>query len=176
MSVTAHLAEQYVLKDQFDRLNFKWLVVGAYFPDGWGLDRLFMMFDPRMHRDIGFGWLHSLPVPLFFALLVLFLFGRWPAYSFLLSTELHVLTDTFDTIGVKLFWPFSDVKYSLGIFPWHDRGTWIDLCSFFTSYPALLFEGAFLIWAVQLIRARERGHFFSGLRSFWNSSDWKSPE
>jgi len=173
MSVTAHLTEQFVLKNRFGRLNFKWLVVGAYFPDGWGIDRLFMAFDPGMHRDIGFGWLHSLPVPFLLALPVLFIFGRWPAFSFWLSMELHVLTDTFDTLGVKLFWPFSEVKYSLGIYPWHDRGTWVDLYGFFTSYPALLFEGFFLIWAVRVIRDNGHGHFFRGLKSFWNSGGWK---
>jgi len=130
MSVTAHLTEQFILKKEFTKLNSKWLFVGAYIPDGWGLDRLFMAFDKGFHRDYVFGWSHSLLVPLLLALPIRAIFGKWAFWSFLLSAELHVITDVLDTAGVKLFWPFLDTKYSIGIFPWYDKGTIPDLIGF----------------------------------------------
>ena len=176
MSVTAHLTEQFILKKHFPKLNFKWLLLGAYFPDGWGLDRIFMMFDVRTHRDICFGWTHSLTLPVLLALPVYFIFGRWAFVSFVFSMLLHVATDTFDSLGVMLFWPFDSTKYSLDFFPWYDKGTLTDLYGYYTAAAPLLFESFFLVWAVGVIYKEGRGKFWRGVRSFWKAEDWKDKE
>jgi membrane-bound metal-dependent hydrolase YbcI (DUF457 family) len=174
MSVTAHLTEQFVLKKHFNKLNIRWLILGSYIPDGWGIDRLFMLFNTAMHRDIGFGWLHSLSLPVLISLPIYFLFGRWAFISFLLSVELHVLTDTLDSLGVMLFWPFDTTKYSLDIWPWYDQGTLVDLRIYFTYPSSLAFESIFLIWAVYLIIKEGNGSFVKGLKNFWTLDRWKS--
>lgn len=174
MSVTAHYTECFVLNRHFcERLNFRWLVIGSAFPDAFVFDRLFMYtIDMRMHRDYFFGWFHSLPVPLAAALLVYYFFGRRPALGFLAGSWLHVLSDALDQLGVKLFWPFLDKRYSAGIWPWSDTTVWHDWYVYFTTPASGLFELFFFIWAVLIIRRLEGRNFLDKALRPWKESRW----
>jgi len=174
MSVTAHYTECYVLDRHFSSaLNFRWLVVGSAFPDAFVFDRVFMYtIDMKMHRDYFFGWFHSLPVPLALGALVYLLFGRRPALGFIAGSCLHVLTDVFDQLGVKLFWPFLDKKISVGIWPWSDTTVWHDWYVYFTTPASGLFELFFFIWAVLIIRRLEGGSFLDKALRPWKESRW----
>ena len=172
MSITAHLTEQFILKKKFSKFNIRWLIAGSYIPDGWGIDRFFMFYDTGFHRDYVFGWMHSLLLPIIFALPVRFIFGKWSFWSFLFSIELHILTDVLDTAGVKLLWPFNDIKYSVGIFPWYENGIIADLIIYFTTPASLIFELIFLIWAFFVIYNLGSGNIWLGLKKFWHLDSW----
>ena len=131
MSVTAHLTEMYFARHKLPGLNFRWLVVGCYFPDGWGLSKLLLLTtgDPSYHRDILFGWTHSLPVCGAIAGGIGAVFGRRAGWSFAIAAWLHTIMDLGDPIGVKMFYPFLDTKFSLGLWPWTDGDIGADLAN-----------------------------------------------
>ncbi len=173
MSITAHYTEQFVLKKHISYLNFRWLIVGSAFPDGFVLDRLFMfLIDIRMHRDYLFGYSHTLFLPLVTAIIIAFIFSRSAAISFLIAAWLHVLHDVFDEIGVKLFWPFIDAKYSVGIWPWTDGSILKDLWTYYTTPASGLFELFFLVWFVLIVRKARGKTIWDKITSFWHSSTW----
>ena len=174
VSITAHLTEQFILKRELPALNFRWLVLGAYMPDGLGMDRLFMfMIDPGFHRDYGFGWMHTPLVALLVALPVRFLAGRRAFWSFLLSMELHVFTDAMDTLGVMLMWPFDNRRIALGWMPWYDTGVITDLALYYSDPAALLFELFFLVAAVRVLRLAGNGSIRRALAAFWRLDGWR---
>ena len=174
MSVTAHYTEAFVLNRHFSSLlNFRWLIVGSAFPDAFIFDRLFMYtVDMKIHREYFFGWFHSLTVPLALAVLVYYLFGRRPALGFLVGSWLHVLTDVFDQLGVKLFWPLFDKRISVGIWPWADSTPWHDWFVYFTTPASGLFELFFLIWAILVIRRGKGRNFLDKTLQPWKASSW----
>lgn len=174
MSVTAHYTEQFILAHHFPRLNFRWLIVGSAFPDAFVLDRIFMFtLDMKLHRDYGFGWLHTLSVPLLAAIGVWLLFGRMSGVSFLVGSWLHVLTDVFDELGVKLLWPFVDRRYSVGIWPWSDTNVLYDWYVYFTTPASGLFELLFLVWAILVVRGFKGDNFLRKAISPWKGSRWR---
>ena len=173
MSVTAHYTEQYVIIRHFPFLNFRWLVLGSAFPDALFFDRILMFtVDLAMHRDYLFGWFHSLSFPLAIAIVVFFIFGKMPGISFLIGGWLHVLTDTLDVLGIKLFWPFIEKKFSVGIFPWTDGSILYDLRVYFTTPLSAAFEVFFLVWAILIVRKFKGKTFFHKILYPWTSSSW----
>jgi membrane-bound metal-dependent hydrolase YbcI (DUF457 family) len=173
LSITAHYTEQFILKRHFSYLNFKWLIVGSAFPDGFILDRLFIFsIDIRMHRDYLFGYSHTLFLPLATAIIVYYLFSKSAAISFLIGAWLHVFHDVFDEIGVKLLWPFMDVKYSIGIWPWTDGSILNDVWTYYITPASGLFELFFFVWAVMVVRKVKGRNIGRKIMCFWKSSDW----
>lgn len=173
MSITAHYTEQYVLKYYFPRLNFRWLVVGSAFPNLFLIDRIFMfLIDTKMHRDYLFGHFHTLIVPLACSLLVWWIFGRNPGLCFLIGSWLHVLTDIFDELGVMLFWPITNTKYAVGIWPWSDISILYDWHNYFTTPASALFEIFFLVWAIIVTWKSGKGSFLSKAIAPWKSNPW----
>jgi membrane-bound metal-dependent hydrolase YbcI (DUF457 family) len=173
LSITAHYTEQFLLKKHISYLNFRWLIIGSAFPDGFVIDRLFMfLIDIRMHRDYLFGHCHTLFLPLVTAIIIAFIFSRSAGISFLIGAWLHVLHDVFDEIGVKLFWPFIDVKYSVGIWPWTDGSILKDLWTYYTTPASGLFELFFLVWFVLIVRKARGKTTWDKITSFWHSSTW----
>lgn len=147
MSVTAHLTEMYFARYKLAKLNFRWLLVGCYFPDGMGLSKLLLIAtgDKSYHRDILFGWTHSFPVCGVVALAVGQVFGRRAGWSFAFAAWLHVVMDLGDPVGEKLFYPFSSAKFSLGLWPWTDGGILRDMAAYYTSPVSLTVEAVCLL-------------------------------
>jgi len=156
-------------------VNLRWLVLGAYFPDLWGLDRVFMAFDPGVHRERWFGWLHTLLVPLILALPIQRFCGTRAFVSFVLSAELHVLTDGLDTLGVMLFFPVDTTRYALRVWPWYDEGTLPDLYRYFTCPASAIFEILCLVWALQILYKHGGGNVVRGFRALWSKDAWRQP-
>lgn len=150
MSVTAHLTEMYLAKYKLAGLNFRWLLVGCYFPDGMGLSKLLLIAtgDKTVHRDVLFGWTHALPVCALAAVLVGTVFGRRAGLSFGLASILHVLMDLGDPVGEKLLFPFSDRKFSLGLWPWTDGPILDDLLAYYSAPVSLGVEAVCLVGAL----------------------------
>ncbi len=175
MSVTAHYTEQYIIIKHFPYLNFRWLIIGSAFPDALFFDRVLMLtIDLEMHRDYLFGWFHSLSLPFGVAIGIFFIFGKRSGISFLIGSWLHVLTDTLDVLGVKLFWPVIDRKFAIGIFPWTDGSILYDLRIFYTTFWSALFEIFFMVWAVIIMRKFHGKTFLHKLLWPWTSSSWRN--
>lgn len=176
MSVTAHLTEQFVIKRKFSYLNIKWLILGAYVPDGWGLSKLLLAItdNAEYHREIIFGWLHSLPVSGLLCLPVFIIFGRRAGISVLVSAWLHVLTDTLDELGCKLFYPFSEKIYHFDIWPWTDENLWTDLFNYYTHPISGSIEMIFLILTlIILAKAGNSYNPIKGLKNMWKMDTWR---
>ena len=150
MSVTAHLTEMYVSKYKYKPFNFRWLLMGCYFPDGMGMSKLLLLVtgNPLFHRDILFGWTHSLPVCALFGAAIWSIFGKRAALSFTFAAWLHTIMDLGDPIGVKMFYPFLDHKLSLGIWPWTDQSILSDMATYYTTPTSALIELGLLIAAI----------------------------
>src|SRR5207248_703542 len=119
MSWAAHDLEPYVVQRHLGRkIAFFPLLFGSYAPDmftkwfvygvGFFGHEVKASNPAQFHRGWpGFGFTHSL---VFGALLALIIFGVWRkpviAYSFLIGHWAHSLTDTGDTVGTMLFFPF----------------------------------------------------------------------
>ena len=175
ISVTAHLTEMYVAKLKLPRLNFRWLVVGCYFPDGLGLSKLLQIItgSSRFHRDIVFGWTHSIPVCGAVALLVGILFGRRAGWSFAFAAWCHTVMDLGDPLGEKLLFPFSDRNFSLGLWSWSDTGIMRDMLAYYTSPVSLGVELVCLVLAVVAAR-RMTGSYnpFKATALLWRREGW----
>ena len=175
MSVTAHLSEMYFAKYKAPRLNFRWLVVGCYFPDGWGLSKLIQLATGTsiMHRDLVFGWTHSLPACGAVALAVGARFGARAGWSFAIASWLHTLMDLGDPLGVKLFFPFSDTKFALGLWPWSDTSLWTDTLAYYTSPVSLAIELACLMLALYATRVMTgTANPIRGTAILWSRESW----
>lgn len=146
MSVTAHLTEMYVLKYKLPQLNFRWMALGCYFPDGLGASKLLLLAtgDASYHRDIVFGWMHSFPVCGAAAAAIGSVFGARAGWSFAFAAWLHVVMDLGDPLGEKVFFPLSSQKYSLALWPWDDRSIVFDLARYYTSPVSFTVEATCL--------------------------------
>ncbi|MFA7681610.1 MAG: metal-dependent hydrolase [Candidatus Peribacteraceae bacterium] len=171
MSVTAHFTEQFLLKKSYPWLNFRWLLIGAYAPDGWGMSKVLMTLTGNrdIHRMILFGWSHSLMGMLVIATPV-FLYNKRASISFLVSGWLHVLTDTLDSIGTKLFFPFSNKLISLNIWPWTDVHLLHDLYRYYIHPIALGCELFFLAAAIWVLHTEAKGGtLLKGWGNMWKN-------
>ena len=154
MSVGAHLTEMYFCKYKVPASNFRWLLVGCYFPDGMGLSKLLLVGTGNrlVHRDILFGWTHSLPVCGAVALAVGAVFGKRAGWSFAAAAWLHTIMDLGDPIGVKALFPFSDRKFSFAVWPWSDGDLTSDLLTYYSTPTSLSVELIFLCLALYACR------------------------
>jgi membrane-bound metal-dependent hydrolase YbcI (DUF457 family) len=154
MSVTAHLTEMYFARYKAPRLNFRWLLLGCYFPDGMGASKLLLLVtgNNAYHRDIVFGWTHSFPVCGLFAAVIGAVFGKRAGWSFLFAAWLHVVMDLGDPIGEKLFFPFSEEKYALSLWPWKDGDILADMAVYYSAPVSLGVEALCLLLALYACR------------------------
>ena len=131
MSWAAHELESYVIQKHLKarvRVSYLAILLGCYAPD---LLTKFLVFGVSVgpisvpapkhpwhyHRGFpGVGFTHSLTFAVVIALFVLWKFhSREWFLGLLVGTIAHALTDTCDSIGTMLFFPFTTQHYSNGM-------------------------------------------------------------
>lgn len=168
----------YVAKLKLPRLNFRWLILGCYFPDGLGLSKLLQLTTGSsiFHRDILFGWTHSMPVCAGVGLLVGTIFGRRAGWSFAFAALAHTVMDLGDPLGEKLFFPFSSHKFGFGLWPWSDTGIATDMLAYYTSPVSLGVEMVCLVLALHACnRMTGSYNIVSATIELWRRERWMDP-
>lgn len=173
MSWVAHDLEPYALQRHLGaRLAILPLVLGSYAPDMltkpfvYGVSffgREVKAHDPeQFHRGWpGVGFTHSLAFGVVVALLIYAVFrSRIWAVSFLIGEVAHVLTDTGDSVGVMLFFPFSTGHVSLGAWAYAaEHGRLVDGAAYFSCLGGVVWEGFWVALAVVGWRVLTREYF-----------------
>jgi membrane-bound metal-dependent hydrolase YbcI (DUF457 family) len=123
----------------------KWAVYGL----GWsGRDKL--VDDPvALHRGFpGVGFTHSLLFGVVIGALILLLSKNWIwAFSFVLGSWAHVFSDTLDSVGVMLFFPFTEWHLHLDAWQYVGQaGRKEDAIAYYTSLGGVWD----ILWAVWL--------------------------
>jgi membrane-bound metal-dependent hydrolase YbcI (DUF457 family) len=172
VSWVAHDIEPYVIQKHLGRrIAFIPLLLGSYAPDmaskwfvyGVGIFGIELKADEpaQFHRGWpGVGFTHSL----FFGLLVgalIFLAFRsriW-AFSFVVGQWAHALTDTLDTVGTMLLFPFTTHLFSAGAWAYAGQtGRYVDAGAYFSGL-GFVWDGVFLVWGVIGWRVLTRTYF-----------------
>jgi len=162
VSWAAHDLEPYVLRAEIGAsISIPFCLIGSYSPDiltkwaVYGLDFTGtrpVVDDPiQFHRGWpGVGFTHTLLFPIIIGLLI-WLFSKhksW-AISFVIGAWAHVLSDSLDSVGVMLFFPFSDWHFHLDVWQYvGDEGRRLDAVAYYTSFGGVW--DAF--WALLLLR------------------------
>jgi membrane-bound metal-dependent hydrolase YbcI (DUF457 family) len=172
MSWVAHDLEPYVLQRHLGkRVAIIPLLIGSYAPDlltkwfvyGIGLfGHELKADDPaQFHRGWpGAGFTHSLTFGVVIALVILLLSrNRIWALSFLLGQWSHALTDTGDTVGTMLFFPFSTHHCSIGAWVYAGQtGRFNDAGAYFSG-PGFVWDGVWVVLATVGWQTLTRGYF-----------------
>lgn len=147
MSWAAHDLEPYLIRAKLGAaISIPFCLLGSYSPDlltkwaVYGLDfsgNAKIVDDPvQLHRGWpGLGFTHSLAFALVVAAFILFLSKKriW-AVSFLIGAIAHVLSDTLDSVGVMLFWPFTTWHLHFDVWQYVGQaGRRTDAIAYYTS-------------------------------------------
>ena len=121
MSWAAHDLEPYLFRAKLGGVvSLPLCLIGSYSPDiatkwavyglGWSGHEKFVDDPVQLHRGFpGVGFTHSLAFGVLIGALILGLSRNWIwAFSFILGAWAHVFSDTLDSVGVMLFFPFSE--------------------------------------------------------------------
>lgn len=152
MSWAAHEFETYVLQRHFGlAVSFIAILIGTYTPDAftkwyvYGVSKGPVQFgssDPaQFHRGWpGAGFTHSILLMVVIALVILLASKSKPwALGFFIGAIAHVLTDTSDTVGTLLFWPFWNVNISTGIWAYAaEAGRYDDAGAYYSSLGVIM--------------------------------------
>lgn len=163
----AHLTEQFIFKKHAGRLDLRWLLVGATVPDVFGLLKVAIytgLIDHKQHRSGQLGTFHT---PFFGVLMALgvYLFylhgagwrpnlrAKLMTLSVLVGQWSHIISDSFDSKGCMLFYPFSKTRYPMGFWEYRaDRGLVNDFIYFHWGQPyAPIIEFGFAAWAAWIL-------------------------
>jgi len=148
MSWAAHDLEPYLFKRELGvRLSFIFCLAGSYSPDlftkwmVYGLDfsgKDELVSDPvKLHRGWpGLGFTHTLAFGVVIATIIYALSrNRMWALSFLLGSWAHVFSDTLDSVGVMLAFPFSTWHAHLDLWEYVGQaGRAKDAIAYYTSF------------------------------------------
>ena len=161
MSWVAHDIEPYVIQRHLGkRVAIVPLLIGSYAPDmatkwfvyGAGAFGVELKADDpaQFHRGFpGVGFTHSLSFGVAVALLIYVIWrSRIWALSFLIGQWAHTLTDTLDTVGTMLFFPFTTHLFSLGAWAYAGQtGRYTDAGAYFSGL-GFAYDGVWLVWGV----------------------------
>jgi membrane-bound metal-dependent hydrolase YbcI (DUF457 family) len=192
VSWVAHDAEPYVIQKHFGkRIAFVPLLLGSYAPDlatkwfvyGAGLFGIELKADnpAQFHRGYpGVGFTHSLTFGVVVAALIFLIWkSRIWAFSFLVGQWAHALTDTLDTVGTMLFFPFTTHLFSLGAWAYAGQtGRYVDAGAYFSGL-GFVWDGFWLAWGVLSWRVLTRAYFRETIMvadPFWGRAARYFPE
>lgn len=172
MSWAAHDFEVYVIQRHAGRyVSLLPLLVGTYAPDTftkwfvYGVDLGFIDLaadDPaQFHRGWpGAGFTHSLLFGLVLALVVLLITrNRVWGLSVLVGAWAHSITDTCDSLGCMLFFPFSTEHISSGVWAYAAQvGRYDDAGAYYSSLGVVM-DGVWMVIAFWNWRVLTRDYF-----------------
>jgi hypothetical protein len=176
MSWAAHDLEPYVIQKHCGKkIAFMPLLAGSYAPDmltkwfvygvGFAGVEVKASNPAQFHRGWpGVGFTHSL---LFGVLISLVIYGVWRkpviAYSFLLGQWAHALTDTGDTVGTMLFFPFTTHLFSVGAWAYAgELGRQVDAGAYFSGF-GFVWDAIWLVWAIISWRVLTQHYFHTNV-------------
>lgn len=172
MSWAAHDLEPYVVQKHLGRkVAFMPLLLGSYAPDmftkwfvygvGFFGHEVKASNPAQFHRGWpGFGFTHSMVFGVFLSLAI-YAVWRKPviAYSFLIGQWAHSLTDTGDTVGTMLFFPFTTHLFSIGAWAYAGQlGRQVDAGAYFSGL-GFIWDLIWLVWAIISWRVLTRHYF-----------------
>ena len=81
------------------------------------------------------------------------------AYSFVIGQWAHAFTDTGDTVGTMLFFPFTDHLFAVGAWAYAGQtGRYVDAGAYFSGL-GFVWDGVFVVWALLSWRVITRAYF-----------------
>jgi membrane-bound metal-dependent hydrolase YbcI (DUF457 family) len=172
MSWAAHDLEPYAIQRHLGRrVAIVPLLIGSYSPDfatkwfvyginSFGVD-VGAKNPAEFHRGWpGVGFLHSLSFGVVFAILLLLIFrSRVWALSFLIGQWAHSLTDTGDTVGTMLFFPFTTEKIDLGAWAYAGQTDRLTDAAAYHSGLGFVWDGVWVVYGLLAWRVLTRGYF-----------------
>lgn len=149
MSWAAHELESYFLQKHIKaKVSYLAILLGCLGPDLFtklpvyglhigNLELIKARIPSKYHRGWpGVGPTHSLLFGLAFALVIL-AWKRNRAWfvGLVIGVSAHVLTDTFDSVGTMLFFPFTTEHYTIGMWRYASQaGRYGDAAAYFSSF------------------------------------------
>jgi membrane-bound metal-dependent hydrolase YbcI (DUF457 family) len=174
MSWAAHDLEPYAIQRHLGgRVAFVPLLIGSYAPDlatkwfVYGINVFGVELkadDPaQFHRGWpGVGFTHSLVFGVVVALIILLLSrNRIWAFSFLLGQWSHALTDTGDTVGTMLLFPFTTYGFSVDAWAYAGQlGRSNDAGAYYSGL-GFVWDGVWVVYGIFNWRVLTRSYFQS---------------
>lgn len=172
MSWAAHELESYVIQRHLKvRMSYTAILAGCLMPDMftkwavYGVSVGGLTVKPthpwHYHREwVGAGPTHSLAFGVFCGLLALAITKhRGWALGLMVGMWAHALTDTLDSVGTMLFFPFSTHTYSLGMWAYAgQKGHYGDAAAYYSSLGGV-WDAFWLVVAVLSWRVFTRRYF-----------------
>lgn len=172
MSWAAHDLEPYAIQRHLgDKVAIVPLLIGSYSPDAatkwfvYGISAFGVDVgadDPaEFHRGWpGVGFMHSLSFGVLVSLVLLYLFkSRIWALSFLIGQWAHALTDTGDTVGTMLFFPFTTEKIDLNAWAYAGQTDRLTDAAAYHSGLGFVWDGAWVVYGLIAWRVLTRAYF-----------------
>jgi membrane-bound metal-dependent hydrolase YbcI (DUF457 family) len=192
VSWVAHDIEPYVIQKHLGRrIAIVPLLIGSYAPDmatkwfvyGAGIFGFELKADnpAQFHRGWpGVGFTHSLFFGVAVAVLIYVIWkSRIWALSFLIGQWAHSFTDTLDTVGTMLFFPFTTHLFAAGAWAYAGQaGRYTDAGAYFSGL-GFVWDGVWLFWGVLSWRVLTRTYFRETIvpaDPFWRKAGQYLPE
>ena len=192
MSWAAHDLEPYAIQRHLGgKVAIVPLLIGSYSPDfatkwfvygisAFGID-VGAHHPAEFHRGWpGVGFNHSLMFGVVVAALILLIFkSRVWALSFLIGQWAHSLTDTGDTVGTMLFFPFTTHKFSLGAWAYAGQTDRLTDAAAYHSGLGFVWDGFWILYGLLAWRVLTRDYFLGTIvaaDSFWRWARRYVPE
>ncbi|MEX1253278.1 MAG: metal-dependent hydrolase [Dehalococcoidia bacterium] len=172
MSWAAHDLEPYAMQRHLGRrVAIIPLIIGSYAPDlstkwfVYGINLFGLEFKAdnpaQFHRGWpGAGFTHSLAFGVVIGLLLLLLTRKpiW-GFSFMVGQWAHALTDTGDTVGTMLLFPFTTHHFSVGAWAYAGQtGRFNDAGAYFSGL-GFVWDGVWVVLATMNWQVLTRSYF-----------------
>ena len=172
MSWAAHDLEPYAIQRHLaGKVAIFPLLLGSYAPDlstkwfVYGIDLFGIELGAenpvQFHRGWpGVGFTHSLAFGVAVAAVLLFVFrSRVWALSFLIGQWAHAITDTGDTVGTMLFFPFTTDHVALGAWVYAGQTDRLTDAAAYHSGFGFVWDGVWLVYGLFAWRVLTRDYF-----------------
>lgn len=192
MSWAAHDLEPYAIQRHLgDRIAIVPLLIGSYSPDAatkwfvYGISAFGVDVgadDPaEFHRGWpGVGFMHSLSFGVLVSLVLLYAFkSRIWALSFLIGQWAHSLTDTGDTVGTMLFFPFTTEKIDVNAWAYAGQTDRLTDAAAYHSGLGFVWDGVWVVYGLVAWRVLTRAYFRETIvpaDPFWRWAGRRLPE